>query len=308
MIDDRSPQSPEVIAAFQGADDTTRTMSIGRLCQQPRYLPEAVLRQVDLCQRIIAVRIEPSRDQQHFGFEPIQGGQHVTLHHPHIVRVGRSGIERKIERESLARSHTRFRRIPAPRITRARILMEADEQNAIVPNKRRLSSVAVVHVKIDDRNPADTMSLLQISRPDRNVGEEAKAHRPVRLGMMPRRANGEKCPASAAFDHRVASFQHRAHRQQRHVETLLADRRIALVKNRVAQGARSADHLDMLFSMNGPQPAFIRRRGKRQFEQFLAPGNVPKWMSTAANGFGEASSPASRTAVAIARIRSGRSG
>ena len=61
----------------------------------------------------------------------------------------------------------------------------------IVP-ENILRAVAVMHVEIDHRDALEPMRVTQMQCADRDVVEEAKAHRALALGMMAGRAHGAK--------------------------------------------------------------------------------------------------------------------
>ena len=55
-----------------------------------------------------------------------------------------------------------------------------------------LGAVAVVHVEIDDRDSVQTVRFDRVTRCDRDVVEDAEAHRARTAGVMARRANAAK--------------------------------------------------------------------------------------------------------------------
>src|SRR6185312_15116680 len=56
----------------------------------------------------------------------------------------------------------------------------------------RLGAVAVMNVPVDDGDALGAVLLLRVTGGDDGVVEEAKAHRPVGLGVVARRADGAK--------------------------------------------------------------------------------------------------------------------
>ena len=57
--------------------------------------------------------------------------------------------------------------------------MQRDEEDGVVAAEARLGAVAVVHVEVDDRHPLEPELLLRVARRDRDVVDEAEAHRAV---------------------------------------------------------------------------------------------------------------------------------
>ena len=100
--------------------------------------------------------------------------------------------------------------VAAPRVAGARVLVQADEEDVGVVVEAGLCAVAVVDVEVDDRDPADAVGALQMPRGDRDIREQAEAHRAGRLGMVPRRPDRGEGPADGAGQHGVAARQHGA--------------------------------------------------------------------------------------------------
>ena len=131
--------------------------------------------------------------------------------------------------------------------------------------------------------------------------------------MMPGRPDGGEAAAThVSIDHRVARLSAAPTARRAISKPGLADRRIALVEaQRPPARVDVANVVDVLLRMDKAEPFFIR----------LAPGSGQLKKPRAAdrrerqnqdgvggNGLGESISPANRTARAMARIRSGRSG
>ena len=56
----------------------------------------------------------------------------------------------------------------------------------------RLRAIAVMNVEVDDGHAGEPVRLARPQRTDRSIVEEAKPHRPLRLGMMARRPDRAK--------------------------------------------------------------------------------------------------------------------
>src|SRR4029079_486436 len=96
-------------------------------------------------------------------------------------------------------------RMAAAGVERARVLVQADEQDRRVVLERRLRAVAVVHVEVHDGDFSNAVNALQVAGGDGDAGEEAEAHRPVGLGVVAGRADGGERAANAAGGRRRAA-------------------------------------------------------------------------------------------------------
>ena len=71
--------------------------------------------------------------------------------------------------------------------------MRRDEERVALGLEDALGAVPVVDVPVEDREALDAELALQHPRGDRDVVDQAKAHRPIRLSVMARRAErGER--------------------------------------------------------------------------------------------------------------------
>ena len=80
-----------------------------------------------------------------------------------------------------------------PRAGVVRILVGAEVKDGVVVVKRGLRAVAVVHVEIGDHDPR-VAEPLGVARRDGGVVDQAEAHAPGRLRVVPRRADGAERP------------------------------------------------------------------------------------------------------------------
>ena len=55
--------------------------------------------------------------------------------------------------------------------------------------KDSLCAIAMMDIEIDDRDPLSSMTSARIERRDRDIRKEAKAHRAIGLGIVPRRTD-----------------------------------------------------------------------------------------------------------------------
>jgi hypothetical protein len=93
-------------------------------------------------------------------------------------------------------------------------LMRGDETRAFVIQKSGLRTVAVMRVEVNDHHALQTVCE-RILRGDGDVAEDAKSHRAVRLGVMPRRADDGKGILCLALQHRPRAGDDAARRKQR---------------------------------------------------------------------------------------------
>jgi hypothetical protein len=76
--------------------------------------------------------------------------------------------------------------------------------------ERLLGAVAVMHVEVEDRNALEAVGFERMHGSDRDVVEDAEAHRPSRRRMVPGRAHRAEGVARLARHHHVR----RAHQEQ----------------------------------------------------------------------------------------------
>ena len=79
-----------------------------------------------------------------------------------------------------------------------------------------LGAVAVMHIEIQHRDACQPMHLKRALCGNRRRAKEAKSHRSLALGMVPRRADGDKGTATLSHHriHRRAGPAHRPHRSE----------------------------------------------------------------------------------------------
>jgi hypothetical protein len=101
------------------------------------------------------------------------------------------------------------------------------------------------------------MLFLQKSRRDRDVAEETKPHRPIRLGMMPRRPHGGERAPDLAGHNRIATIQHRAAGEARDLKTFGTDGRITQIQHAAAGFADLSHEIDFMGRVNQPKDLFV---------------------------------------------------
>ena len=76
--------------------------------------------------------------------------------------------------------------------------MKRHGEHARVVAKHRLGAVSVVHVEVDDRDAAETELELRVTRGDRDVAEDAEAHRRASSAWWPGGRTSASPPTSTA--------------------------------------------------------------------------------------------------------------
>ena len=75
-----------------------------------------------------------------------------------------------------------------------RLLVAGDKHHVGVLFKYGLRSIAVVHIKINDRDTLDGAVLKCVHGADRHVVQQAEAHCLLRFAVVARRPDNTKCP------------------------------------------------------------------------------------------------------------------
>ena len=108
-------------------------------------------------------------------------------------------------------SHREVQHIGCARVAAAvrieRVLVEAHHQDAGVARHNVLGPVAVVHIKVDDGHALQPVVLQRVFGCQRHVVDQAKTHRPVVAGVVPRRAHRAKRVFCLALYHRIGGRQ-----------------------------------------------------------------------------------------------------
>ena len=128
-----------------------------------------------------------------------------------VLGIPEAGGKRQVDRVAHSPGDTDIDRLPRAGIVR--ILMKGDEQHVVVGIKAPLRTVTMMDIPIDDENSFQVVRVLQISRGDGNVVEEAKPHGTIRLGVVPRRADHGKTVVGIASHDRIQHHQQTTARQ-----------------------------------------------------------------------------------------------
>ena len=122
--------------------------------------------------------------------------------------------------------HHVLRRVVRAGVRIERVLEEARHQHPFVVREDVLGPVAVMHVEVDDRDPFEPMDLERMERPDRNVVEEAEAHRGRLARVVPGRAHRAERVREFLAHHAVGGVDHRAGRAQGRLPGVRVHRRV----------------------------------------------------------------------------------
>jgi hypothetical protein len=86
--------------------------------------------------------------------------------------------------------------------------MHRDETDIRVVLHESLRAVAVMHVPVDDQNPLRLVSRTGVVGGNRNIAEQAEAHRTIAQRMMSRRAYCAEAPRRFTGEREVNAIEH----------------------------------------------------------------------------------------------------
>ncbi len=233
----RQAERVQVVAALEH-DADGRADAVGRSPQGCRHAREPRLGHAAGRQRVVAVGVEPGRDQHELRLpRPDQPAGHVLDQRP-VRRVPAAAGHRQVDGEALAgaRSHVRGR--AGPRVHR--VLVDRDEQDVGVGVEDVVGPVAVVDVPVDDHHAREAVRRGRPPRGDRDVAEEAEPHRPRRLGVMAGRTQRAHAHVRLAAQQRVDQRHRAARGPQRGTER--AGHRVRVLIDRPAPGGAQLLH------------------------------------------------------------------
>ena len=130
------------------------------------------------------MRIKAGADKNHLRRKTLQPRQPGPLNE--LTHRGATGVGRHWQVEQVGRTRA------AAALGVERVLEKTHHQNSLVARHNVFGAVAVVHIKIDNRHPLQTMALQRILGCNRYIVEKAKTHRPVMAGMVAGRTHGTK--------------------------------------------------------------------------------------------------------------------
>jgi hypothetical protein len=113
---------------------------------------------------------------------------------------------------------------------------------------QRLRPVAVMYVPVDDEDAFEVMPVSRVMRCDRDVSEQAEAHRAIAQRVVARRAHGAERAKGSALDRHIHGVQHASGARRGGVPGALARHRvwIELSASRLREIADRADVPDVM--------------------------------------------------------------
>src|SRR6516162_5576971 len=184
MRRDARAQRIQIIAAFECRHEPTAGMAIGDLEQLLGYPDIVAFIEHQLSQWVSPMPVETGRNHHELRPEVVERRQDAPDYLSAKLRRPGHRTERHVDDIT----DPGLARLACTRIER--VLMRRGIEQPIVGLKSRLGAVAVVNIKIDDRDPVETVRLPRMQSADSDTVEQAEAHRPLRLGMMSGRTHG----------------------------------------------------------------------------------------------------------------------
>ena len=176
----------KIVSAFGHERDATAAALLRQGAQRLRHRAKSLRRQPHAGQRIAFVRIEACRDQEQVRPELTNDRHDHFVKRDMVIIDGRTHLEWQVHGCTSARSLANF--ISGSSAWVIWILMRRDVQHTRVALEGVLRAIAMMNVVINDRNARGTQRLRMSCR-DRDVVEQAEAHRPIAFGVMTRRPN-----------------------------------------------------------------------------------------------------------------------
>ena len=143
-----------------------------------------------------------------------------------------------------------------------RMLECRHHQDTMIAGKNFLGAVAVVHIEIGDRDARQSMRGESVRCADRDVVEQAKAHRSRPLGVVSGRAHRAKCSVAPSRHHEVDGFDDGTRSMKCRFERMRIERRVGIDKMQAGFGAGSHDLVDIALAMNARD--LLARRFRRR--------------------------------------------
>ncbi len=139
------------------------------------------------------MRVEARRDEDEVGLERAHGGLDDRLERRPVLGVARARGERDVDDAVRARTG------PA-RAGPERPLVQRDGEDRRVVREERFGPVPVVHVEVDDRDAREAQLGLRVASRDRDVVEDAEAHRFRAKRVVPGRADEREAASPDRLD------------------------------------------------------------------------------------------------------------
>ena len=237
-------------------------------------LAKSVLADAHAGQRIVDVRIEARRDEHELRLEALHRGLDDVGERVQILLVPRARRQRHVERRLALLVRPAGAGIERP-------LVERGEEHRVVVPERRLRPVPVVHVEVDDRHALAS----GCARRDRDVVEDAEAHRAIGQRMMAGRPHEREATAARRLDRRSGG-------ERRSLEGRVGRDRVAVEPDALVDAADALHvlarvHEEELVLGRGPALAPHVLVVEQHPEPFRPVGMVPGRMESRERGMGQ---------------------
>ena len=259
MRRNRIGQRMQVIAALQHRYQPPVAMFIGQIAQFSGNPCVIALDQLQIGQRVVAMRVKSGRDQNQVG---VKGGNGRKDLHGHFLaehRAAAARIQRYIHHIAMRAG---FIGRTAARIE-WHFVGRGKEYPRIVPDQI-LRAVAMMHVEIDDGHAVNPGQGQGMFGGDCHIAKQAKPHGFLLFRVMARRADGAKGVVGLPLHHHIHRPDHRTNsaigRRQR-------PRRFMGIRVQRSLG-RGADCIDMGLRV-GQQDMRIRAHGRIYAQQVV---------------------------------------
>ncbi len=220
------------------------------LARHPRVVG---LGQLQVRERVLAVGVESRRHVEDLRPVRLERGEPVLAHRLAERVAPAARRERDVD-------HVRPERIHA-RVRVERVLERRDHQHPRIAREDVFGAVAVVHVEVDDGDALDAVDGERVRGADRDVVEQAEAHRAVALGVVTRRADRAEGAAALAARDQVGREDQRARRMQRGRQRMRAHRRVRIDVVEARGRALRLDRREVALAVDASQ--LLLRRGRR---------------------------------------------
>ena len=151
------------------------------------------------------------------------------------------------------------------------MLEKAGHQHALVAAEGFLGAIPVMHIEVHDRHPLQPMRIERMTRGDRDIVEQAEAHRAVRSRVMAGRANRAERIVELAGHHRIDGSHGGTGRTQRRLPAVLVQQGIGIdgviatgTGQGIAHGRQRAALMHALDLLGAGQRRIAARQQRRQ--------------------------------------------
>jgi hypothetical protein len=256
----------EVVAALQGNHQPPAARFGGNSVDPLSHCRKARFGHPHGGERIAEMTIEASRYKHEIGRESACRWNDQLIESAEILPVAEVRRQRHIERVTRTRARAHLADGAGARIMR--ILMYRDVHHLRRFVKDLLRAVAVMDIPVDYQDTVEAV-IHEPVRADRNIVEQAKAHRVRRTGVMARRTDDRKRIVGLAFQHRLDRTQNSAGAQQSCAKRMGRSARVGIEVVAVEPGG--SRHLRDIAAVVAERHFIERRFAWRDQTKSLAP-------------------------------------